>query len=264
MSPYKFNGPGGGGQADWVHIAPTPDLYRGRYRGAPLEAARSYAEELPALLETASQNGHPIAGFFAEPILSCGGQIPLPPGYLKAAFEYVRQAGGLCIADEVQVGFGRVGSHFWAFQQHEVTPDIVVMGKPIGNGHPMGAVVTTRAIAEAFDNGMEFFSTFGGNPVSCACGNAVLDVIEQEQLQEKAHRLGAHFLTSLQELKSGHPLIGDVRGQGLFLGIELVSDQETREPAAQEAKAIVKILIMLRLISATKLCKKLRLEFENP
>ncbi|MDG2055545.1 MAG: aminotransferase class III-fold pyridoxal phosphate-dependent enzyme [Phycisphaerales bacterium] len=239
MSPYKFNGPGGSGQADWIQIAPSPDLYRGRYRGSPSEAAMAYAAELPALLENARQNGQPIAGFFAEPILSCGGQIPLPQGYLKAAFEHVRQAGGLCIADEVQVGFGRVGSHFWAFQQHDVIPDIVVMGKPIGNGHPMGAVVTTKEIAEAFNNGMEFFSTFGGNPVSCACGNAVLDVIEQELLQQNARTLGTHFLTGLREMQSRHPLIGDVRGHGLFLGIELVTDHNTREPAAAQATAIV-------------------------
>ena len=239
MSPYKFDGPGGGGCPEWVHVTPVPDVYRGEIRGDDPDAGSAYALELARVIGEACASGRSIAGFFAETILSCGGQVPLPSGYLSAAFEHVRKAGGVCIADEVQVGFGRVGDAFWGFQLHDVVPDIVVMGKPIGNGHPMGAVVTTRAIAEAFNNGMEFFSTFGGNPVSSACGLAVLDVIEEQELQERARRLGGHFLDGLRSLQERHQLIGDVRGHGLFLGIELVRDHTTLEPAAAEATAIV-------------------------
>ncbi|MFN2105653.1 MAG: aminotransferase class III-fold pyridoxal phosphate-dependent enzyme, partial [Candidatus Promineifilaceae bacterium] len=171
--------------------------------------------------------------------LGCGGQIVLPDGYLQEAFAHVRAAGGVCIADEVQVGFGRVGSHFWGFETQGVVPDIVTMGKPIGNGHPLAAVATTRAIADAFANGMEYFNTFGGNPVSCAVGSAVLDVIEDEKLQENALRVGAHLLDGLRGLMDRHPLVGDVRGLGLFIGVELVRDRETLEPAAGEASYIV-------------------------
>lgn len=242
MSPYKFDGPGGSGAPDWVHVVPMPDGYRGEIRGHDADTGAGYALEVGRVVGEACAKGRSIAGFFVEPILSCGGQIPLPPGYLSAAYEHVRKAGGLAIADEVQVGFGRVGDAFWGFQLHEVVPDIVVMGKPIGNGHPLGAVVTTRRIAEAFDNGMEFFSTFGGNPVSCACGLAVLDVIADENLQERARRLGSHFLAGLEALMSKHPLIGDVRGKGLFLGIELVRDRKTLEPADTEAGTVVNIM----------------------
>jgi 4-aminobutyrate aminotransferase-like enzyme len=145
----------------------------------------------------------------------------------------------VCIADEVQVGFGRVGSHFWGFETQDVVPDIVTMGKPMGNGHPLAAVATTRAIAEAFANGMEYFNTFGGNPVSCAVGSAVLDVIAEEGLQENALRVGEHLLQGLRGLMARHTLIGDVRGLGLFIGVELVRDRETLEPAAEEARYII-------------------------
>lgn len=245
MSPYKFDGPGGGGRPDWVHVAPVPDRYRGLIRGDGDDVGAAYALELATTIGEACASGRSIAAFFAEPILSCGGQIPLPSGYLAAAFNHVRNAGGLCVADEVQVGFGRVGDAFWGFELDAadggdaVVPDIVVMGKPIGNGHPMGAVVTTRAIADAFANGMEFFSTFGGNPVSCAVGRAVLDVIAEEGLQERARTLGDHFKSGLRSLMDRHELIGDVRGRGLFLGIELVRDRVSLEPAAEEARAIV-------------------------
>ena len=239
MSPYKFNGPGGEGAPDWVHVVPVPDQYRGVVRGEVADVGKAYADTVHSVIHDLHRKGRKLAGFFAEPILSCGGQIPLPEGYLAEAFQHVRNAGGVCIADEVQVGFGRVGDSFWGFELHQVVPDIVVMGKPIGNGHPMGAVVTTRAIAEAFNTGMEFFSTFGGNPVSCACGLAVLDVIEHEGLQERARSLGAFFLNGLRELQRRHAIIGDVRGHGLFIGIELVRDRTTLEPASNEATTIV-------------------------
>jgi 4-aminobutyrate aminotransferase-like enzyme len=171
-------------------------------------------------------------------MLSCAGQIPLPEGYLESAFEHIRSIGGLCIADEVQVGFGRVGKHMWAFEEHGVVPDIVVMGKPIGNGHPMAAVFTTSEIASSFEE-MEFFSTFGGNPVSCAIGLAVLEVIEEDCLMNNAEKLGKIFFEGLNNLKNHHPIIGDVRGRGLFIGIELVRDLETLDPAPKEAKQVV-------------------------
>jgi len=171
--------------------------------------------------------------------LGCGGQIVLPDGYLPEAFAHVRAAGGVCIADEVQVGFGRVGSHFWGFETQDVVPDIVTMGKPIGNGHPLAAVATSYAIADAFANGMEYFNTFGGNPVSCAVGSAVLDVIADEDLQGNALRVGEYLQQGLQELMDRHALIGDVRGRGLFIGVELVRDRETLEPAVEEARYII-------------------------
>ncbi|MDR3698480.1 MAG: aminotransferase class III-fold pyridoxal phosphate-dependent enzyme [Candidatus Sulfopaludibacter sp.] len=224
ISPYKFNGPGGRGRPPHVQVVPMPDVYRGvRYAGTVAEAA-------------AAGNA---GAFLCESALGCGGQIILPPGYLRDAFAAVRQAGGVCIADEVQTGFGRAGSHFWMFETQDAVPDIVTMGKPIGNGHPMGAVVTTREIAASFNNGMEYFNTFGGNPVSCAVGLAVLDVIREEGLQENARIAGEYLMAGLRDMAGHDPLIGDVRGQGLFIGVELVRDRETREPAASEASALV-------------------------
>jgi 4-aminobutyrate aminotransferase-like enzyme/Ser/Thr protein kinase RdoA (MazF antagonist) len=233
LSPYKHLGPGGTGTPSWVHIAPLPDDYRGLYRRNDPECGRKYARHVAELA------GQHIAGFLAETCPSVGGQIMLPPNFLSAAYQAVRNAGGLCIADEVQTGLGRMGTHFWAFEAHGVVPDIVVMGKPLGNGHPLAAVVTTREIADAFDNGMEYFSTFGGNTVSCAVGLAVLDVLRDERLQEHALRVGDHMLRSLRPFVDRYPLVGDVRGSGLFLGVELVRDRETLEPAAAEATTIV-------------------------
>jgi len=163
----------------------------------------------------------------------------MPPGFLREVYQLVRAAGGVCIADEVQTGFGRIGTHLWAFEAHNVVPDIVVLGKPIANGYPMGAVVTTRAIADSFDNGMEFFSTFGGSTAACAAGLATLRVTEEESLQAHALRVGRHLLAGLRDLQPSHELIGDVRGSGLFLGVELVRDRATLQPATEEAAAVV-------------------------
>ncbi|MEE3303665.1 MAG: aminotransferase class III-fold pyridoxal phosphate-dependent enzyme [Candidatus Thermoplasmatota archaeon] len=230
LSPYKFRGKGGKGDPEpWVHVVPIPNTYRGE--------DRDYAAELGEIVSEAG----PIAGFLVESMLSCAGQVPLPKGYLEGAFEHVRAAGALCIVDEVQVGFGRVGTHMWAFEEHEVIPDIVVMGKPMGNGHPMAAVFTTPEIASSFEE-MEFFSTFGGNPVSCAIGLAVMDSIEQDGLMDRASELGERFMTGLRELQAKYDIIGDVRGRGLFLGFELVKDRETKEPAAEEAARIVDMM----------------------
>ena len=193
VSPYKFDGPGGRGRKEWVHVAPLPDTYRGPYRRDDPQAGPKYARHVGALAERLQAEGRGLAAFLAETLPSVAGQIVLPPGYLAEAYRHVRAAGGLCIADEVQTGFGRLGTHFWGFEGQGVVPDVVVLGKPIGNGFPLGAVVTTREIADAFDNGMEFFSTFGGNPVSCAAGLAVLDVVEEERLQERALRVGGRL-----------------------------------------------------------------------
>jgi 4-aminobutyrate aminotransferase-like enzyme len=213
-----------------------PDTYRGPHKGATAESGAAYGDAVGRVLAAVER---PVAGLVLESLLGCGGQIIPPPGYLATAFHHVRAAGGLCIADEVQVGFGRAGRAFWAFETQGVVPDIVVLGKPIGNGHPMGAVVTTREIAQSFANGMEFFSTFGGNPVSCAIGLAVLDVLADEGLQQRARTLGDHFLERLRVLAADHELIGDVRGLGLFLGVELVRDRVTLEPAADVATQLV-------------------------
>jgi 4-aminobutyrate aminotransferase-like enzyme/Ser/Thr protein kinase RdoA (MazF antagonist) len=238
ISPYKFDGPGGTGAPPYVHKVPMPDIYRGEYKGNDLKAGEKYARYVEGAIMEMQKNESNVAAFICESLLGCGGQIVLPDHYLQEAYSYVRNAGGVCIADEVQVGFGRVGSHFWGFETQGVVPDIVTMGKPMGNGHPLAAVVTTPEIAASFNNGMEYFNTFGGNPVSCAIGLAVLDVIEEQHLQEHALQVGKYLLDSLQDLKEKHDLIGDVRGHGLFIGIELVLDRESLKPAAAQASYI--------------------------
>jgi 4-aminobutyrate aminotransferase-like enzyme len=238
ISPYKFDGPGGPGTPPYVHKVPMPDVYRGEYKGSDPEAGAKYARHVEETIRQ-EQQGKNIAAFIGESLLGCGGQIVLPDGYLKEVYRHVRGAGGVCIADEVQVGFGRVGTHFWGFETQGVVPDIVTMGKPIGNGHPLAAVVTTPEVAASFDNGMEYFNTFGGNPVSCAIGLAVLDVIADEGLQARALRVGEHLLAGLQGLMAKHPIIGDVRGLGLFVGVELVLDRGTLAPAAAQATYVV-------------------------
>ena len=239
ISPYKHDGPGGSGAPAWVHSVPIPDDYRGHYKRGDPKAGEKYAQHVQEVIERIRENGTGLAGYIAETCPSVGGQIFFPAGYLAAAYRHVRQAGGVCIADEVQTGYGRIGTHFYAFEAQGVTPDIVVLGKPIGNGHPIGAVITTPEIAASFDNGMEFFSTFGGNPVSCAIGLAVLDVMRAEKLQAHALEVGRHMLERLRPLTERYPMVGDVRGSGLFLGIELVQSRETLEPATEEASFVV-------------------------
>ena len=233
ISHYKFAGKGGSGPEKYIHVAPIPDTYRGEYKANDPEAGMKYAEEITLYLQ------HPIAAFICEPIIGCGGQVMLPDDYLKRVYEKVRNCGGICIADEVQTGFGRVGSHFWAFEMYHVVPDIVILGKPMGNGHPLGAVICTEEIAAAFDNGMEFFSSFGGNPVSCEIGKAVLKVIQTEKLQSHAQTTGKYLLEQFSSLKKRHQLIGDIRGSGFFLGIELVTDRDQLTPATSEARKLV-------------------------
>ena len=236
VSAYKFKRKGGRGKPDHVEIAILPDPYRGAIKGYGAKAGEAYAQSVSEKIEVIRKaTGEGPAAFIAEAISGCGGQVFFPDAYLKTAARLVRAAGGLVIVDEVQTGFGRVGSHMWAHGAQDVVPDIVTLGKPIGNGHPMAAVVTTPEIAMAFANGMEFFSSFGGNPVSAAVGMAVLDVIEQEGLQHHALTTGDYLKGRLEELAARHDIIGDVRGQGLFLGVELVRGRSSLEPAAEEA-----------------------------
>jgi 4-aminobutyrate aminotransferase-like enzyme len=237
ISPYKCEGPGGEGLAGHAHKVPMPDAYRGPHRGP--EAGAGYAEEVCRVIAEIEGSGRKLGAFMAESLIGCGGQVIPAPGFLSGAASAVRSVGGVVIADEVQVGFGRVGSHMWAFESQDVVPDIVTLGKPIGNGHPMSAVITTKEIASSFVTGMEYFNTFGGNPVSCAVGLAVLDVIEKQGLQQHALEVGTRLLDGLHELQTRCPLIGDVRGLGLFIGIELVRDQETLEPADTEASRVI-------------------------
>jgi 4-aminobutyrate aminotransferase-like enzyme/Ser/Thr protein kinase RdoA (MazF antagonist) len=243
ISPYKFNGPGGEGAPPWVHVLPLPDTYRGQYRRDDPRAGEQYAE-------FARYVSNPGA-FIAESAPSVGGQIVLPDRYLASVYAIIRAAGGVCIADEVQTAYGRMGTHFYAFEAQRVVPDIVVLGKPIGNGYPLGAVVTTPEIAASFDNGMEFFSTFGGSTVSCAVGLAVLDVVQEERLQEHAQRVGASLLQRLHAAVGSHPLVGDIRGSGLFLGVELVKDRETLEPATAEASEVANRMRDLGILLGT-------------
>jgi 4-aminobutyrate aminotransferase-like enzyme len=218
ISPYKHDGPGGEGAPTWVHKSPLPKS----------QDDAEHVAELAGQLK--------LCGFIAESMPSVAGQIIFPDGYLARVYEGVRDAGGVCIADEVQTGYGRIGTHFWAFEKYGVVPDIVVLGKPIGNGHPIGAAITTRAIADSFANGMEFFSTFGGNNVSCAIGLKVLEVLRDENLQAHALEVGELLLAGLRELQQRHEIISDVRGSGLFIGVELMRDSQ---PASEEASRLV-------------------------
>jgi 4-aminobutyrate aminotransferase-like enzyme/Ser/Thr protein kinase RdoA (MazF antagonist) len=242
ISPNRYKGPGGRGAPPTTHEVPRPDVYRGEFGSGDPDAGRRYADQVQAVARQLVAEGRPPGVFIAESLMGTAGNIVFPDGYLAGAFTAAREAGALCISDEVQVGVGRLGSHFWGFEVQGVVPDIVTMGKPLGNGHPMAAVVTTREIADAFDDGVKYFNTFGGNPVSCAIGTTVLDIVQQDGLQAHAASVGKYFLTQLEELGSRHQLIGDVRGKGLYLGIELVRDRDTKEPATPEALRISELM----------------------
>jgi 4-aminobutyrate aminotransferase-like enzyme len=235
ISSYKFDSRAGTGAAPHIHVIPIPDTYRGLYRADDPHAGSKYAAHVQQAIENMKAENKKPAALIFESVISCGGQVELPSGFLKEAYQYVRNAGGVCIADEVQTGCGRAGDHYWAFQQHDVIPDIVTIGKPIGNGHPLGVVVTTQEVADAFNNGMEYFNTFGGNPVSCAIGLEVLRVITEEGLQHNARQVGEYLKSGLRALMKDFPIIGDVRGPGLFIGFELVKDRTSREPATDQA-----------------------------
>ena len=237
ISPYKHDGPGGKGPPEYVHVVPMPDPFRGIYRGQ--SSGLKYAAEVKTILDKIRSDNKRVSAFIFEPILGCGGQIIPPNGFLSSSFKMVRDNNGVCIADEVQVGFGRMGESFWGFETQNIVPDIVTLGKSIGNGHPLSVVVTSEDLSNEFNNGMEYFNSFGGNPVSCAIGHAVLKIIEEEELQKNAFRVGNELKTLLNELKSVHDIIGDVRGKGLFLGIEIIRDLETLEPDKQVTHKIV-------------------------
>lgn len=234
ISSYKFDGKGGQGLPEYTHVFPLPDKFRGKYRGN--DTTEEYLEEVQKQLKNITSKGRNVAGFIIEPIISCGGQIVLPEGFLKKSYQAVRNSGGLCISDEIQTGCGRMGKTFWGFQLHDVIPDIVTIGKPLGNGHPVAAVVCTQEVAKQFANGMEYFNTFGGNPVSCAIGAEVIRTVKREQLQKNALEIGAYLKKELLALATQFPIIGDVRGEGLFLGIELVD--KNLNPLANHADYI--------------------------
>ena len=235
LSAYKFNAPGGPGQPDWVHLVDLPDDYRGTFRRDDPERGRKFAARADQAIRVIAGRGRKLAGFIAETFPSVAGQIVPPPGFLPAIYENIRASGGVCIADEVQTGLGRLGDHFFGFEQQRAVPDIVVLGKPLGNGFPVGAVVTTREIAESFARGPEFFSTFGGSTLSCRVGKTLLDIIREEGLQENAVATGRRLFAGLRELESRHAVVGDVRGMGLFAGVDLVDDPERRTPATEVA-----------------------------
>ncbi len=246
ISAYKFNKPGGIGQADWVHLVDVADSYRGAHRGA--DAGEKYANQVQQALGDIAKRGGRLAGFIAETFPSVGGQIVPPPRYLAEVYRQIRTAGGICIADEVQTGLGRLGRHYFAFEQQKVTPDIVVLGKPIGNGHPIGVVVTTADIAAKFDNGIEYFSTFGGSNLSCRMGKEVLDIVDDQKLQENAEIMGKRLFEGLQKLQQRHEFIGDLRGMGLFVGVDLVRDRGTRVPATDVASYVINRLALRRVL----------------
>ncbi len=213
----------------YVATVPDPDAYRGEFRGDT--AGEKYAGYVQLAVDQLKQRGIKPAAFVIDTIISSGGVVAPPRGYLKKAAEIIRNAGGLFIADEVQPGFGRTGKHFWGYEADGLVPDIVTLGKPMGNGHPLAAIVSRRDLIDDFSSIGSYFNTFGGNPVSCAAGLAVLDVIEQEGLQENARIVGEYLTSGLHALAEKHTAIGDIRGTGLFIAVELIKDNESREPA---------------------------------
>ena len=234
ISDYKFSNKKGAGQKNYIIKTKIPDTYRGKYINNDGSAGKKYAREA---IEQIVKSDVQVAAFISEPIVGCGGQVPLAKGYLKEVYPSIRKQGGICISDEVQTGFGRLGDNFWGFEAQEVVPDMVIIGKPMANGHPMGAVITTSEIAESFSKGVEFFSSFGGNPVSCAIGLEVLNVIEEESLQHNAKVTGEFYKSLFKSLQKKHQCIGDVRGSGLFLGIEIIKG-DNLEPDTELANHI--------------------------
>jgi ethanolamine-phosphate phospho-lyase len=231
VSGYKFDGKGGKGASSNIIKLPLPNLFNGKF-----SAAKEFVDDaIKSIAASIEKNNKPCA-FMAEPISGCGGQVPLAASYLKELNAYLKANDILTVVDEVQTGFGRLGNWFWGFEMHDIVPDIVILGKPMGNGHPIAAVVTTEAIAESFANGMEFFSSFGGNPVSCAVGKTVLEIIQEEKLQENAIVVGNYFKMKLKEVQAHHSEIGDIRGEGLFIGIEFTTADG--KPDSSKAAAV--------------------------
>jgi len=241
-STWKYNYPHSFG----VHHAINPDPYRGPWGHDDPKAGEKYAAEIKNLIDYATPGK--VAAFFAESIQGVGGAVVFPDRFLKKTYKVVREAGGVCIADEVQTGFGRTGTHYWGFQNHGVIPDIVTMAKGIGNGMPLAAVVTTPKIANALTKRIHF-NTFGGNPVSCAAGMAVLEIIDREHLQKNCLERGKQLMDGYRKLMAKHDIIGDVRGRGLMTGIELVKDRKTKEPAKAECLQVFERLKDLGLLT---------------
>ena len=246
ISSYKFDGKGGSGAPKYTHVIPIPSRFNGKYNGVNM--VDEYVGEIENCIKGIKSKERELGGFIIEPIISCGGQVELPDGFLKKAYEIVRKNGGVCISDEVQVGCGRMGKTFWGFQLHNVVPDIITIGKPFGNGHPIGAVVCTEEIAINFSNGMEFFNTFGGNPVSCSIANQVLKVVKSENLQKNANKVGGYFKKELKKLSKKFDIIGDVRGEGLFLGIEFIDYK--MNPLTKESNYIINRLKNFGILSS--------------
>ena len=221
---------------DWVHPVEAPNTFRGRYRGP--DSAGDYLRDVDAKLADLDARGRQLAGMICEPVYGNAGGISLPAGYLRDAYAKVRARGGVCIADEVQVGYGRLGEYFWGFEEQGVVPDIITMAKGMGNGQPLGAVITRREIAEALEAEGYFFSSAGGSPVSCRIGLAVLDVMHDEGLWQNTREVGAYFKARLQALVDKHPLAGAAHGSGFYLGLELVRDSDTLEPASEETMTL--------------------------
>jgi 4-aminobutyrate aminotransferase-like enzyme len=230
---------------DWVHTVESPNSFRGKYRGA--EAAR-YTDEAVQQIERMVADGRAPAAFICESVYGNAGGMALPDGYLQQVYAAVRAAGGLAISDEVQVGYGRLGEWFWGFWQQDAVPDIVSIAKSTGNGYPLGAVITSRAVADGFQSQGYFFSSTGGSPLSCAIGMTVLDVLRDEGLQQNAARVGAHLKARLQALQAKYPIIGTVHGIGLYLGVEMIRDPDTLEPAPEETSAICNRMLELGVI----------------
>lgn len=251
ISSYKFDGPGGKGRPPHIHVIPIPDSYRGIYRAEDPQAGIKYASHVQDAIDRMFAEKRKPAALVFESVISCGGQVELPDQFLKSAYAYTRAAGAVCIADEVQTGCGRAGDHFWAFEAHGVVPDIVTIGKPIGNGHPLGVVVTTQELADAFRNGMEYFNTFGGNPVSCAIGLEVLRVIKEEGLQKNALEVGNYLKAGLRHLMKEFEIIGDVRGPGLFIGFELVRNRTSKSPATDQAAYFINRMREMGILMST-------------
>jgi len=236
ISHYKYDGKGGTGRPDHIILAHLPDIHSRSDIKNEDSVGIHYADELIKILDKKKGT---VAAFISEPIVGGAGQVPLPSGYLNLLYPYIRDQGGVCISDEVQTGFGRLGDYFWGYEMFDVVPDIIILGKPIANGHPMAAVVTTSEVAQSFDNGMEFFSSFGGNPVSCAIAMAVLDVMDEEDLQKNARDIGNYLIEKLNQLKKKYPSVGDIRGSGLFIGLEFIKDRATREPATALTESLM-------------------------
>lgn len=252
ISAYKFNASEGTGKPDWVELVEVADDYLGSYDRQDPDRAEKYANQVATAISRLTARGHGLAGFIAETFPSVGGQIIPPKGYLKRVYEHIRAAGGVCIADEVQTGLGRLGDYYFGFEHQDATPDIVVLGKPIGNGHPIGAVITTRHIADKFAEGPEFFSTFGGSNLSARIGAEVLQIVDDEGLQENARAMGNRLLRGLKGLQSRHPTIGDVRGIGLFVGVDLVENPETKHPGTGIARYVKNRLRENRILVGTE------------